>query len=138
MSSSAEAAKPDQVAEEFGFTHDQIIQEFGYDEDVDLDLRDAIEDLIDSDLEDEDSQEIVDGVIIWHRSDDGDLVDVLQDAIANLDAGGAIWVLTPKAGRNTHVEPAVIMESAELTGLRAMNTLSVAENWTATRLASRA
>src|SRR5699024_8055134 len=55
------------------FTSGQIVQEFGYDDDVDHDLRDAIEDLLGEDLEDGDSQEIVDDVIMWCREGDGDL-----------------------------------------------------------------
>ncbi|CAM3993353.1 MULTISPECIES: DUF3052 domain-containing protein [Helcobacillus] len=137
MSPSAEADNRKQLADALGFTHDQLIQEFGYDDDVDFDLRDTIEDIIGSDLEDEDSQEIVDHVIIWFRKSDGDLVDILQDAISSLDAGGDVWVLTVKAGRDEHVNPATIMESADLAGLRSMNTITVAEDWTATRLASR-
>ncbi|MDU2058413.1 MAG: DUF3052 family protein, partial [Dermabacter sp.] len=45
------AASSDNLAEVFEFHEGQLVQEFGYDDDVDLDLRDAIEDLIDADLE---------------------------------------------------------------------------------------
>ncbi|WP_058234089.1 DUF3052 domain-containing protein [Devriesea agamarum] len=124
-------------AQLFGFTVGQIVQEIGYDADVDLDLRDAIEDTIDSDLEDEDTQEIVDAVIIWWRDDDGDLVDQLVDALAPLAPGAPIWLLVPKAGRPGHVEPAIIEESADLAGLKAMSSVSAAPDWSATRLGAR-
>lgn len=133
-SSDATASNP---AEALGFTAGQIVQEIGYDDDADLELRDAIEDSIDADLEDEDCQEIVDGVIMWWREGDGDLVDALVDALTTLAAGGPVWLLTPKAGRSGHVLPAAIQESANLAGMRVMSTMSLAPEWSGTRLATR-
>lgn len=126
------------LAEVFDFSTGQLIQEFGYDDDVDMDLRDAIEDAVDEDLEDEDSQEIVDAVIVWWREGDGDLVDTLVDSLATLVAGGPVWVLTPKAGRPGHVDPVDIQDAAKVAGLRYMKAVSLAGGWGATRLASRA
>ncbi|WP_347041497.1 DUF3052 domain-containing protein [Brachybacterium nesterenkovii] len=134
-SSDAQASSP---ADVLGFEPGQIVQELGYDDDVDLDLRDAIEDSIDADLEDEDCQEIVDGVVLWWRDGDGDLVDALVDALTTLAEGGPVWLLTPKAGRDGHVLPATVQESADLAGMRAMGTMSLAPDWSGTRLASRA
>lgn len=134
-SSDAQASSP---ADVLGFEPGQIVQELGYDDDVDLDLRDAIEDSIDADLEDEDCQEIVDGVVLWWRDGDGDLVDALVDALTTLTEGGPVWLLTPKAGRDGHVLPATVQESADLAGMRAMGTMSLAPDWSGTRLASRA
>ncbi len=136
--SPATASHDSRLAEVFEFQNGQIVQELGYDDDVDLDIRDAIEDVIDADLEDEDSQEIVDAVIVWFRKDDGDLVDYLQDALGALVAGGPVWVLAPKPGRPGHVEPADVVEAADLAGLRAMNAVSLSTDWSGTRLASRA
>lgn len=135
--SNTDPSSTQNFAEVFEFEQGQIVQEFGYDDDVDLDLRDAIEDLIDADLEDEDSQEIVDGVIVWWRDGDGDLVDQLVDALGSLVAGGPVWVLTPKATRPGHVEPADIADAAKIAGLRAMNAVSLSKDWSGTRLASR-
>ncbi|SLM88184.1 DUF3052 domain-containing protein [Brachybacterium nesterenkovii] len=134
-SSDAQASSP---ADVLGFEPGQIVQELGYADDVDLDLRDAIEDSIDADLEDEDCQEIVDGVVLWWRDGDGDLVDALVDALTTLAEGGPVWLLTPKAGRDGHVLPATVQESADLAGMRAMGTMSLAPDWSGTRLASRA
>ena len=131
----AQASSP---ADVLGFEPGQIVQELGYDDDVDLVLRDAIEDSIDADLEDEDCQEIVDGVVLWWRDGDGDLVDALVDALTTLAEGGPVWLLTPKAGRDGHVLPATVQESADLAGMRAMGTMSLAPDWSGTRLASRA
>ncbi|GAB4096079.1 DUF3052 domain-containing protein [Brachybacterium horti] len=115
----------------------QIVQEFGYDDDVDLDLRDAIEDAIGEELEDEDCQEIVDAVIMWWREEDGDLTDALINTLTTLTAGGPIWLLLPKAGRDGHVTPGEVQEAAGTAGLRVMSTVSLAADWTGTRLASR-
>lgn len=134
-SSDAQASSP---ADVLGFEPGQIVQELGYADDVDLDLRDAIEDSIDAGLEDEDCQEIVDGVVLWWRDGDGDLVDALVDALTTLAEGGPVWLLTPKAGRDGHVLPATVQESADLAGMRAMGTMSLAPDWSGTRLASRA
>ena len=137
MSPSSDAPSSSALAEALNLSSGQIVQEFGYDDDVDLDLRDAIEDLIGGELEDEDTQEIVDAVVLWWRDDDGDLTDALVDALRNIEAGAPVWLLTPKAGRPGHVAPGEVQESAEIAGLRVMSSLSLAADWTGTRLASR-
>lgn len=114
-----------------------IVQELGYDSDVDLALRDAIEDLLDEEMVDEDSDEVVDVVLLWFRSDDGDLVDALVDAIAPLAEAGVIWLLTPKRGRSGYVEPSDIAEAAPTAGLSQTSLLPVASDWTGARLAPR-
>lgn len=120
----------------FGFREGNVVQERGYDDDVDLDLREEVMDLIDDDLLDEDAQEIVDGVLLWFRDDDGDLVDALVDAISALEPGGPVWLLTPKARRDEHVDPTVITEAAGLAGLHPTRPVSVGEDWSGTQLAS--
>ncbi|ATG51899.1 hypothetical protein CFK38_10500 [Brachybacterium vulturis] len=137
MSPSSDAPSSSSLSEALNFTTGQIVQEIGYDDDVDLDLRDAIEDLIGDELEDEDTQEIVDAVVLWWREGDGDLTDAMVDTLRNIDAGAPVWVLTPKAGRDGHVMPGEIQESAGVAGLRVMSSMSLAPDWTGTRLASR-
>jgi hypothetical protein len=51
-----------------------------------------------------DSDEVVDGVLLWFREDDGDLVDELVDALTYLTETGPIWLLTPKVGVDGHVD----------------------------------
>jgi hypothetical protein len=114
-----------------------IVQELGYDDDVDQELREAIEDRIDDDMVDEDSDEVVDVVVLWFREDDGDLVDVLVDAIAPLADNGVIWLLTPKRGRPGYVEPSDISEAAPTAGLSQTSLLPVCKDWTGARLVSR-
>src|SRR5690348_10077454 len=62
-----------------GFKSGMVVQELGWDEDVDDDLRMAIEDAIDADLVDGDYGNVVDSVLLWWRDDDGDLVDALVE-----------------------------------------------------------
>ena len=137
MSPSSDVNATSSPVEVMALSAGQIVQEFGYDDDVDLDLRDAIEDAIGEELEDEDCQEIVDAVIMWWREEDGDLTDALVDTLTTLTAGGPIWLLLPKAGRDGHVTPGEVQEAAGTAGLRVMSTVSLAADWTGTRLASR-
>jgi hypothetical protein len=111
-----------------------IVLESGYDEDVDEDLRDGVADLIGTELVDEDTDEVVDAVLVWYREGDGDLVDLLVDALGPLADNGVVWLLTPKAGRDGHVEPSDISESAPTAGLAQTTTLSAGKDWAAARL----
>jgi hypothetical protein len=120
----------------FGFREGSVVQERGYDDDVDHGLRDEVEDLIDDDLLDEDAQEIVDGVLLWYRDGDGDLVDALVDARSSLEPGGPVWLLTPKARREGYVDPGVITEAASLAGFHPTRPVSVGADWSGTQLAS--
>ena len=95
MSPSADAPSSSSLSEVLNFTSGQIVQEIGYDDDVDLELRDAIEDLIGGELEDEDTQEIVDAVVLWWREGDGDLTDWQEDvgegAAVGAGLGEGVW-----------------------------------------------
>ncbi|MBO0895948.1 MULTISPECIES: DUF3052 domain-containing protein [Arthrobacter] len=135
--SEAEAVTENSVAGRLGFKDQDLIQEFGYDEDVDFDLRDGLEDLVGSELLTEEDHEVVDGVILWWRADDGDLVDALVDSITTLDDGGVVWVLTPKSGRDGYVPPADIEEAAPTAGLHVTTSPAVSDDWAATRLVAR-
>jgi hypothetical protein len=117
-----------------GFTAGQVVQELGYDDDVDDDLRASIEDATGSELVDEDYDDVADAVLLWWRDGDGDLVDALVDALTTLADGGVIWVLTPKAGRDGHVEPSDIGEAAPTAGLSQTSSISAARDWSGTRL----
>lgn len=124
----------EKAAVQFGFKDEDLIQEFGYDEDVDFELRDALMDAVGSDLLDEDDQEVVDGILLWWRSDDGDLVDGLVDVLSTLDDGGVVWLMTPKAGREGHVSPLDIQEAAPEAGLHVTSSEEASAEWAATRL----
>ncbi|MDQ4502282.1 DUF3052 domain-containing protein [Sinomonas sp. ASV322] len=125
------------VAERLGFKDGDLIQEFGYDEDVDFDLRDAIEEFVGAELLDEDDHDVVDAVVVWWRDGDGDLVDMLVDAQTTLDEHGVVWLLTPKQGREGYVPPVEVQESAPTAGLHSTSTAGVSKDWHATRLARK-
>lgn len=114
-----------------------MVQEFGYGDDVDADLRAGIEDIIGGELVDEDFDDVTDGVVLWWRDGDGDLTDALVDVRATLDDGGLIWLLIRKAGRSGHVDHGEIEDAATTAGLHATSTLSIAPDWSATRLGTR-
>jgi Protein of unknown function (DUF3052) len=122
------------LAERLGFKSGQVVQEIGYDEDVSEELRDSIEAIIGGELVDEDYEDVVDVVLLWWREDDGDLFDELSEWLAALDDGGQIWLLTPKAGRDGHVEPSDIGEAATLAGLSQTKSVSAAQEWSGTLL----
>jgi hypothetical protein len=134
--SASETSSETQAASRLGFTAGQVVQEIGYDEDSDEALRESIEALTGSDLVDEDYEDVVDAVLLWYREDDGDLVDVLVDALTALADGGHIWLLTPKAGRTGHIEPSDIGEAAPTAGLSQTSSVSAGRDWAGTRLVS--
>ncbi|WP_240311672.1 DUF3052 domain-containing protein [Nocardioides houyundeii] len=117
-----------------GLTSGLVVQELGWDNDTDDDLRIAIEDCIDADMVDGDYGNVVDAVLLWWRSEDGDLVDGLVDAKTDLVGGGAIWLLTPKVGRPNSVAATDIAEAAPIAGLAQTTTAAVSKDWQATRL----
>ncbi len=133
MNATAGQAEVKSLADRFGVEPGMVVMEMGYDEDVDQDLRDALIDRC-GDLVDEETDEVVDVVLLWWREDDGDLVDALMDAISPLADNGVIWVLTPKTGRPGHVEPSDIAEAVPTAGLAQTSNASVGDDWTATRL----
>jgi hypothetical protein len=134
VSSTADAAGESDLAARFGFEPGQVVQEFGYDDDVDHDVRDAIEALTGNELADEDADEVVDGVILWWREDDGDLVDAMVDTLGALAEGAPIWLLTPKSGRPGHVPPPDVEEAAPTAGLHVTRSIGAGPDWSATRL----
>ncbi|GAA4531349.1 DUF3052 domain-containing protein [Amycolatopsis samaneae] len=124
------------VAERLGIKPDMVVQEIGWDEDVDDDVRAAIEEQIGGEILDEDAQEVIDVVLLWWREDDGDLGDALIDVRTPLDETGVIWVLTPKTGQPGHVEPSEIAEAVSAVGLAQTANVSVGPDWIGVRLVS--
>src|SRR5215469_4015447 len=122
------------LAERLGIKPGHVVQEIGYDDDCDEALRDSVVALESTELVDEDYDGVVDGVLLWWRDGDGDLGDALVDALTPLADGGYILLLTPKAGRDGHVEPSEIGEAAPTAGLSQTSTVSAGRNWSGTRL----
>lgn len=123
-------------AAKLGFEPDTVIQELGWDDDVDEEMRVAIEKLTGSELVDGDHGDVVDGVILWWRDEDGDLVDALVDTLRDLVEGGPVWLFTPKVGRPGYVEGADISEAAPVAGLSTTTTSSASAEWASTKLST--
>jgi hypothetical protein len=119
-----------------GFEPGQVVQELGYDEDSDQELREGIESLTGTDLVDEEYDDVADAVLLWFREEDGDLTDSLVDAQEYLADGGLVWLLTPKTGRDGHVEASDIADAARTAGLSQTSSVTVAKDWAGTRLAT--
>ena len=120
-----------------GFAKGELVLEIGYRADCDDALRADIAAITGTAFLEEITNDVVDAVLLWFREDDGDLVDELMDAVTYLSETGPIWVLTPKVGRDGHVEPSDIQDAAPTCGLSQTSTLAVAKDWTATRLVAR-
>ena len=134
MSATADDAAQKGVGSRLGVKPEMVIQELGWDDDVDDELRVALENLTGTGLVDEDHGDVVDAVLLWWRDDDGDLVDGLVDALTDLADGGVIWLLTPKVGRDGHVDPSDIADAAPTAGLATTSSLAIGKAWSATKL----
>jgi len=122
------------LAEKLGISAGAVVQEIGWDDDCDEELRQTVVAASGQELVDDDYDDVVDVVLIWWRDDDGDLVDSLVDALAPLADSGVIWLLTPKAGRDGHVEPSDISEAAPTAGLQQTSSISAGRDWNGARL----
>ncbi len=129
------AGHAETIASRLGLAAGNTVGEAGYDDDVDHDLRDAIADLIGSELLDDDADEVLDAVLLWWREGDGDLTDALVDAIPLLADDGVIWLLTPKTGRDGYVEPSEISEATMTAGLSQTTSVAGGQEWMIARLA---
>jgi hypothetical protein len=120
-----------------GLAPAMMVMEIGFDDDVDQELRDHIAEHTGQGLLDEDSDEVVDVVLIWYREGDGDLTDLLVDAIGPLTDDGVIWLLTPKRGRTGYVEASDISEAASVSGLSQTTIVTISSDWSGNRLVGR-
>ena len=120
-----------------GFAAGELILEVGYGSDCDDVLRSEIVAITGTQLLEGETTEVVDAVILWWRDGDGDLVDELMDALTYLTETGPIWVLTPKLGRDGHVESSDIQDAAPIAGLSQTSTIALAQDWAGTRLVAR-
>jgi len=117
-----------------GISPGAVVWEIGADDDADGELRDALAAAEGVELVDDDFDDVVDVVLLWWREDDGDLVDALVDAIGPLADHGVVWLLTPKPGRDGHVEAEDISDAAPTAGLQQTSTVSAGRDWQGTRL----
>ncbi|GAB2581519.1 DUF3052 domain-containing protein [Kribbella sp. DT2] len=122
------------MASRLGLESGWVVQELGYDEDCDDALRDAIQETTGEEFVGEDTDDVVDVVLLWFRDGDGDLVDALFDVLTDLKAGGVVWLMTPKVGRDGYVDAADVAEAAPTAGLSTTSSLTVTDDWSATKL----
>lgn len=120
-----------------GFQPGELVLEIGRGSDSDGGVRSGISAITGTALIEGDATEVVDAVILWWREGDGDLENELVDSLTYLSERGSIWLLTPKAGRDGHVEPSDIQDAAPNAGLSQTSTLAIAADWNATRLVAR-
>jgi hypothetical protein len=133
VSAAAGATGESLAASKLGLTSGQIVQELGWDDDVDNDLRLAVEDAVDGELVEE-AVEAVDVVLLWWRDGDGDLIDGLVDSLTDLTETGYIWLMTPKVGRDGYVDATELSEAAITAGLAQTVSATVSSDWSATKL----
>ena len=117
-----------------GIQSGHVVWEIGVDDDADAGLRDALRAADGVEVVDDDYDDVIDVVLLWWRDEDGDLVDALVDAIGPLADHGVVWLLTPKPGRDGHVEAEDIADAAPTAGLQQTSTVSAGRDWQGTRL----
>ncbi|MDR0488979.1 MAG: DUF3052 domain-containing protein [Propionibacteriaceae bacterium] len=115
---------------QLGLVKDMAVEELGWDEDVDESFRQAVMEIIDADMVEE-SAEAVDAIVLWLRQDDGDVMDLLIDALTDLGPSGFLWVMTPKIGREGHVPQSDLSEGVLAAGLSLTISASVSKDWSA-------
>ncbi len=139
MSTSADHAAQRGLAEKLGIEPGAVVQVVGADpaSDVpaDTSLLDDVAARAGTELVmTDDSDDVVDVVLLWWREGDGDLVDALVDSLTDLADGGSVFLLTPKVGRDNHVDPADVAEAAPVAGLSTTTTVPAGDDWSATKL----
>jgi hypothetical protein len=134
VSATADHADGKSLASRLGFESGMVVQELGYDDDCDDAFRDAISEITGEALVGDDTEDVVDAILLWWRDEDGDLVDALLNALTDLKAGGVVWLMTPKVGRDGYVDASDIAEAAPTAGLATTSSLSVTDDWSATKL----
>lgn len=117
-----------------GIEPGHVVWEIGVDGDADDTVRGALSGAAGVEVVNDDYDDVVDVVLLWWRYDDGDLVDALVDAIGPLADHGVVWLLTPKPGREGHIEAEDISDAAPTAGLQQTSTVSAGRDWQGTRL----
>lgn len=128
------AVSDDSRLKAFGIESGDVVWEIGADTDTDEELRAALQAADGVEVVDDDYDDVIDVVMLWWRDEDGDLVDALVDAIGPLADHGVVWLLTPKPGRDGHIEAEDIADAAPTAGLQQTSTVSAGVDWQGTRL----
>ena len=116
-----------------GLTSDAVVQVVGWDDDCDGDFLAALSSQV-SELVMTDASDVVDGVLVWWREDDGDLADGLLDGLSMLSHEGVVWLFNPRPGRFGHMSGSDVKEAVQVAGLQITSSISVGSDWQAARL----
>ncbi|MFF7244433.1 DUF3052 domain-containing protein [Embleya sp. NPDC008237] len=127
------AADARNYAQRMGIVRSMVVQELGWDNDTDDEIRADVEDSIGSGMVDDETDRVVDVVLLWWRLGDGDLASDLTDVVAPLSDTGVVWVLTPRTGKPGHVDPSEIAEEANAAGLASIAVVNLGA-WSGNRL----
>lgn len=121
------------AASRLGLAADAVVQVVGWDGDCDEDLLADVEDYV-TEVVMTEADDVVDGILLWWRDEDGDLADGLLDALAMLADDGTVWLFTPRPGRPGHMRGSDVKEAVQVAGLRVTSSISVGSDWQAARL----
>jgi hypothetical protein len=116
----------------------QVIAEIGRRRDCDESLREEILAAPARVLADEEYESIADVVLLWWRAGDGNLFDALTDALIACAGQGTIWLLTPDADQDGHVEASDIADGTAIARLSMTASFRAAPGWNATQLSPHA
>lgn len=130
------------VALKLGFTSGQIVQEIGW-PDPEIysaqeieNIRLLVEKETGTELLEEDSNEICDGVLLWWTAQDGEAEELgyaLVDAASLLEDKGQVLLVVPAKGQEDYVDPRDIEDAARESALHPSNTLAIGK-WLGCRL----
>ena len=121
-----------------GFQNGMVVMEIGYDDDSDEDVRDGCRGATGEEMVDEDSDEVVDAILLWYREATATSSTSWSMRLRPLADDGFIWLLTPKRGRHGYVEPSDIAEAAPVAGLSQTSITTVGTDWSARPAGRRA
>lgn len=130
---SSSRSRDSDVVARLGLKPDSLVHIVGWGDDCGDALLEQINDAVLEVVLDE-ATEVVDAVLLWWRDYDGDLADGLLDALAMLADGGAVWLLTPKPGRDGHMSSPEVKEAVQVAGMQITTTIGVGTDWQAAKL----
>jgi hypothetical protein len=133
IGSSVDRGKAAAAASRLGLADDAVVQVVGWDSDCDQEFLDALEEHV-LELVMDDANDVVDGVLVFWRDEDGDLADGMLDALAMLADDGVVWLFTPRPGRPGHMPGSDVKEAVQVAGLQITSSISVGADWQAARL----
>jgi hypothetical protein len=116
----------------------QVIVEIGRRRDCDEGLREEVLAAPGRVLAGEDYEGIADMMLLWWRAGDGNLPDALTDAFIACAGQGTIWLLTPDADQDGHVEASDIADGTAIARLSMTASFRAAPGWNATQLSPHA